>query len=120
MNFLRVIPVEQVNRLIPASYTFMGMLDKADELQLLQREQFWIKKLKTLAPKGLNLRQELPPPIPLSLLFTDQSHEIVKIAKALYKKIQERNGHIFLKLRLVAAYKRNRNLQDILVTARLN
>ena len=44
VNFLRVIPVEQVNRLVPASYTSMGMLDKADELQLLQREQFWIKK----------------------------------------------------------------------------
>ena len=121
VNFLRVIPVEQVNRLVPESYTFMGMLEKCDELQLLQREQFWIKRLKTLAPNGLNLRQELPPPTPLSLLYmyTDQSHEIVQIAKAIYKKIQERNGHIFFKLRMVAAYKRNRNLQDILVTARL-
>ena len=73
-----------------------------------------------MTPRGLNLRQELPPPIPLSIIYSDQAHAIAKLAKKFYHKIQESNGRMFLKLQMVTAYKRNRNLQDLLVTTRLN
>ena len=30
-------------------------------VRIFQREQFWMKPLKTLTPHGLNKRKELPP-----------------------------------------------------------
>ena len=76
INFLQIIPLEKVDRLIPEEYTFMGMLDSSDETRLFQREQSWMKRLKTLAPHGLNKRQELPPPIPFCMKFNDQAYII--------------------------------------------
>ena len=48
MDFLTITPLEHVQRKIP--HTFMGLLDEVDILAILQREQYWIKKLKTNAP----------------------------------------------------------------------
>ena len=45
----------------------MGLLDRVDILALLQREQYWIKKLKIIAPFGLNKRREIS--LPFHLLY---------------------------------------------------
>ena len=71
MDFLTITPLEHVQR----KNTFMGLLDRVDILALLQREQYWIKKIKTIAPFGLNKRREIPPPIPFALQFSDQAAE---------------------------------------------
>ena len=43
--------------MIPESYTFMKQLDNADQVNFFQREQYWIKRLRTLTPLGLNKRR---------------------------------------------------------------
>ena len=85
------------------------------EKDFFQREQFWIKRLKTLAPHGLNKRQELPPPIPFTIKFNDQACDIARLVKTAFQKIQERSGHVFWRSQIVTAYKRNPNLSDFLV-----
>ena len=94
INFLQITPVEQLIRTIPEEYTFMKLLDNADQVKFFQREQFWIKRLKTLTPHGLNKKQELPPPIP-SIKFSDQAWYIAKLVKTSFEKIQERSGHVY-------------------------
>ena len=119
-KFFQVIPVEKVDRIIPESYTFMGMLDNTDEVQLIQKEQYWIKKLNTLTPNGLNIRKELPPPIPFSITFSDQSYDIARFVKTTYHKIQDRKHQLLRRLQMITSHKRNPNLKDLLVTAKLN
>ena len=46
MDFLTITPLKHVQRKIPEK--FMGLQDRVDILALLQREQYWIKKLKQL------------------------------------------------------------------------
>ena len=86
MDFLTITPLEQVQRKIPD--TFMGLLDRVDILALLQREQYWIKILKTIAPFGLNKRREIHPHIPLALQFGDQAADINKLVKTFYEKFR--------------------------------
>ena len=105
--------------MIPESYTFMGLLDNTDEVLLIQKEQTWIKKLHTLTPYGLNIRQELPPPIPFSITFSDQSYDISRFVRGIYEKIQDRCNHVFRRLQMITAHKRNLNLKDLLVTAKV-
>ena len=106
--------------MIPEEYTFLGLLDNADQVRLYQREQFWMKRLRTLAPHGLNKRNELPPPIPFCMKFNDQAYIMAKLVKTTFDRIQERSGHIYQRSQIVTAYKRNRNLRDFLVKAKLN
>ena len=44
VEFFQVIPVEKVYSIVPESYIFMSVLDNTDEIQLIQKEQYWIKK----------------------------------------------------------------------------
>ena len=66
--------------------TFMGLLDRVDILALLERD--WIKKLKTIAPFGLNKKIEIPPPIPFALQFNDQTADINKLFETFYEKFR--------------------------------
>jgi hypothetical protein len=113
---LQITPVKKVLRLVPESYTFMGMMENSDTVHLYQREQTWMRRLKTLNPQGLNRREELPPPIPFCMIFNDQAYEIAKLVKTTYLRIQE---HFLFKSQIVSAYKRNRNLKDLRVKSKL-
>lgn len=115
MDFLTITPLEHVQRKILD--TFMGLLDRVDILALLQREQYWIKKLKTIAPFGLNKRREIPPPIPFALQFSDQAADINKLVKTFYEKFRLQRFGTFLRYQFVSAYKRNKNLKDMLISA---
>ena len=117
IDYLKIVPIEHVPRKI--TDTFMGLLDKIDLLTLLQREQFWIRKLNTMTPYGLNKRNELPPPIPFSTKFSDQAGEINTLVKTFYDKIQLNKFGTFRKYQFVSAYKRNKNIKDHLVSASL-
>lgn len=117
IDYLKIVPIEHVPRKI--TDTFMGLLDKIDLLTLLQREQFWIRKLNTMTPYGLNKRNELPPPIPFSTKFSDQAGEINTLVKTFYDKIQLNKFGTFRKYHFVSAYKRNKNIKDHLVSASL-
>lgn len=119
VKFLRITPIEEIKQIIPDEYNYMRLTNPIDILQHLRREDVWIKKLGTIAPHGLNLRQEMPPPIPFVITYSDVTSKISRLAKKTYAKIQERLFSKFLKTELVVAYKRNRNLRDLLVKAPL-
>ena len=95
----------------------MGLISLRDLLTLLRREQFWINKLGTRVPSGLNKREELPPPIPFILQFNDQAGKISNVIKQAYEKLQNTQFDINLKFQLVLGYRRNKNLKDILISA---
>ena len=120
INYLQIVPLEKIHRNVPGSYTLCGRLERSDEIHLLQREQFWIKKLNTLSPFGLNKRTEIPPPIPFTIRFNDGAANITKILKTAYEKIQSRGGHKFRRRQLVIAFKKNQNLKNLLVRAQLS
>ena len=114
-EFLSITPLETVPRTCP--FTFMSILANEDKLRLLQREQYWIKKLNTMTPIGLNHRNEIPPPIPFIIQFNDQAGHIGKFIKQTYNSIQTKFYGTFRKYQYITAYKRNKNLKDILVSA---
>jgi len=120
VDFLKITPVEKVHRMVPAEFTFMGLPDVSDRIQFHQREQFWIKHLKTLKPHGLNIREELPPSIPFCIRHNDQAYIIAKLVRTTFDRIQERTGYVFRRSQIVTAYKRNQNLSDILIRSKLD
>ena len=96
---------------------FMGLTSLRDLLSLLRREQFWINKLGTRVPSGLNKREELPPPIPFILQFNDQAGKISQVIRESYDKLQNTQFGIYHKYPLVLGYRRNQNLKDLLISA---
>ena len=52
--------------------------------------------------------------------FNDQAYIMAKLVKTTFDRIQERSGHIYHRSQIVTAYKRNRNLRDFLVKAKVN
>lgn len=115
IEFLSIVPLEHVPRTIHD--TFMGLLALEDILILLRKEQSWMRKLNTLQPNGLNKRREMPPPIPFSLTFNDQAGLIQTKVKKFYEKITMGNFGYFHLYNFVSAYKRSKNVRDILVSA---
>ncbi len=89
-----------------------------NRLLLLQRETFWITKLKTLKPHGLNSGKEAPGMIPFVITHCDQNHQIMEVVRKHYQDIKLRFPTIF-RHKLQAAYRRNKNVKDYLVTADL-
>ena len=99
INYLNVIPLESVKRQGPHPDTVnendsistqirRSRLIHENRFHLLTREQCWIKRLKTLQPKGLNIRTELGPPIPLVLYFSDDAPNVTKQARIIFEKLR--------------------------------
>ena len=62
-----------------------------DELQFYQHESYSIERLGTMSPRGLNRRKEVPPPIPFTLTYCNQTLKIKKIIKILLLKYYRKN-----------------------------
>lgn len=127
LEYLQVIPLERVIRQGPHPDTVdegdrlstlrrKVALDHENKFHLLTREQNWIRRLKTLHPKGLNVRRELGPPIPLVLLFSDYAPNVSKHARLVFEKLRKHSTD-FWPYSMVTAYRRNPNLKDLLVSA---
>ena len=114
---LSIMPVEQVP--IRDHNEFMGLTSGRDILSLNICEQKWMAKLKTLVPNGLNLRQELPPPIPFVIHYSDQAAQISKLVRDFYYDRRSKWCSPYGKYGLVTAFKRNKNLKDYLIHAKL-
>ena len=115
INFLRIIPLEHVE------VTYSVYLPELPSLKyyahLLQREQYWIKKLDARVPRGLNKRTDIPPPIPFIIKYSDQAGKIGKTAKQFYQAFQDLYNGVYKAYQIVTAYKRNKNLKDYLVSS---
>ena len=111
--------MEQIERKVAEKSSFRGWIRQEDELQFFQRENYWIERLGTMNPRGLNKRKEIPPPIPFILTYCDQSSEINNIIKFHYSNIVERT-YPRNKAQLVCATKKNKSLKDLLVPTALD
>jgi uncharacterized protein (UPF0297 family) len=107
-----IMPIEQP----PLSDT----AEETDKQRKL-RESFWIKELETQWPRGINSDPGLSDQrdkIPFILTYNRKNVEISKILKDEYQNLQEKLKQPFNK-RPVIAFKKNPNLRDILVKAKL-
>ena len=121
MDYLQITPLEHVPITQPETITMqdgsvrdLGMGSRRDNIALLNCEQKWIKKLKSMQPHGINSRKDLLSPIPFCLKFMDQSPNINKIIKQYIHTYQYNNK---TNVQVVCASKRNPNLKDLLVRA---
>ena len=88
-------------------------------LSRMEREQFWIAKLNTKTPHGLNKKTELPSPICFIPTFSDNSGKMAQLVKSSFNNIKQSFPGPFFKQRLIIASKRNKNLKDLLVKTAL-
>ena len=89
-------------------------LSTGDSSKRLSRESFWIKKLKTLTPGGLNQKESNSGPLPLVLPYSARGIKLGREIKSAYQELLE----VFPPLHvgeLLCAFTKNKNLKDILV-----
>ena len=87
----------------------------------LEIESFFIKKLKTYTPYGLNIvnrKQKDAPAIHLIIPYSALAAKAAKIVKNHYQKLQERMPHVFQKP-MITAYSKNKSIKDTLVSAKI-
>ena len=126
--FLKITPLEIVPKLPlpPIEFDENGEIKEhpydgnreLNRLRLLQRETFWITKLNTLKPHGLNSGKEAPGMLPFVITHCDQNFKIIETVRKHYHSITLQNPTIF-RHHLRPAYRRNKNVKDFLVSADL-
>ena len=84
----------------------------------IERESYWIRKLNTIKPNGLNRRKEAPGIIPFILTHCDQNKQIMDIVNKSFVKIKDTIPY-FARFKLLAAFRRNKNIKEFLVSANL-
>lgn len=109
VNDLKITPILQ----IPES----GSKVK-DMLTRRKHETFFIKKLKTMYPYGINDKMEEHGILAFPIVYSATSAIVAKHAREVYDKLQETYPKHF-KSKLVTAFKRNKNLKDMLVSSKL-
>ena len=115
-----ITPLEQIKetKRDTSSDDILARLEqKEDILARLEREQFWIEKLNTLSPDGLNKKFELPPPLPFVIPLSDNTGMIAKIVREIYSELKLDLPCAFFRRKFITAFRRNKNLKDILVSA---
>jgi hypothetical protein len=81
---------------------------------LTKREDYWIKKLGTISPLGLNLHEETVDIIPFVITYNTKATLAAKLIREGYIKIQKDFPQIY-RQKLVTAYRKNKNLCDLLI-----
>ena len=89
-----------------------------DQDKLTKREQYWILKLKSLMPGGLNLHEESEKLIPFVIKYNTKATQVSKLIKQGYNEIQQICPAIFSH-KCITAYCRNKNLSDFIVRSKL-
>lgn len=133
-EFLRVIALDQIDeitcgfKLWPEFRTrpltrMQDLMERTsmgieNDYLLLLREDYWIKRLRVLSPHGLNLRTEMGPPIPFTIKYSDYAPTLAKHIKGILEDLKSIKGY-YRKYKIIAAFKRNKNLRDLLVSANL-
>lgn len=81
-------------------------------------ETFFIRKLDTMTPNGMNLKLEDFGVLPFPIKFGHAGAQVAKLAREIYSELQEELPRHF-KDKFVTAFKRNKNLKDMLVSSKL-
>ena len=84
---------------------------KEDILARRQREIFWIERLNTLSPHGLNKKSELQPPLPFIIPLSDNTGMIAKIVREIYSELQLDLFGTFFKRKFITAFRRNKKFK---------
>ena len=89
--------------------------------QRLIKEISWITKLKSITPLGLNTISSTSSPqiLPLVIPYSSTAVAIAQQAKTLFNALQNQLPTPFSSYQLIISYKRRKNLQDTLVSAKL-
>lgn len=102
LDNINIIPIEQV----------------LDSNHLLTRETFWISKLKTNSPFGLNNTTSDPEIIPLVIQYNSTACKAANMLKQTYLNIQQEFPHIF-KQKPITAFSKNTNISNYLIRSKL-
>lgn len=89
-----------------------------DMLTRRKYESFFIKKLKTMYPTGINEKLEEYGTLAFPVTYSTTASVVAKKVRETYNLLQEAYPKHF-KNKLVTAFKRNKNLKDILVSSKL-
>ncbi len=108
---------------IPIKVTLLERIEihtdsDTNRINLLQTESDWMEKLQSIKPTGINSKKDLITPIPFILTYHDHSPQFAATIRQAFTKIQKLHPKIF-RNRLVFAHKRNKNIKDYLVRAKL-
>lgn len=90
----------------------------SNSLARRKQESFFIDRLNTMTPNGMNEKLEQFHKIAFPIIYCNKSTKITRIIRDAYTELQSNYPKHF-KNDLITAYKRNRNLADLLVSSRL-
>lgn len=94
--------------------------DELNKMKRLEREKFWIGKLGTQTPHGLNLYNTPSDKIlPLVIPHTPTSHLLAHKIKLKYNLLQHTHPKAF-NSKFITCYTRTKNLKDILVRSKFS
>lgn len=82
-------------------------------------ESYFIRRLKSMAPDGMNEKLEEFSTLAFPIMYNNTSSQVTKLVRQAYEELQDKLPKHF-KDKLVIAYKRNPNLADLLVSSKLN
>ena len=94
-----------------------GSAHKNDK-KLLMRESFWIQELDTLEPYGLNKKTTCKRNINVSMIYSNTASRALKVIRNCYDELKSTFPKAFTS-ELVLSYKRNKNIAEYLVHAKL-
>lgn len=81
-------------------------------------ESFFIKKLRTMSPDGMNEKLEEFGTLSFPIVYSNTGAKVTRLIRQTYETLQEEYPKHF-KDKLVIAYKRNKNLSDKLISSKL-
>ena len=89
-----------------------------DKDKRLERENYWIRKLQTYPPWGLNTGYDPSKDgiLPFVVKFSSSSKEASKFIHNIYSELQEQLPSIYPK-RIITAYQKNKSLKDFLCSS---
>ena len=107
---MRAYPIE----LVPDQGNY-----RKNKKKLLSRETFWIKELNTLDPHGINRKIAEQRDINVSMTYNKTGMKAISIIRECFNNLQEKHPKVFNKTELVCSYKRNKNIAEHFVHAKL-